>query len=453
MSPFEPDGVYASIPYRVLPDCSIEAMMPGGSVNFKNLNQFMASVAGAATPNAEAHSTSDVLEDANAQLENVNERVVNLPASTEPHDYYSMLLNSIKMTEQNSAQLRALVYERARFNFKRDILYGNSSLSLVDIMRHVTDFELAVSRIEANSSDGQSNAAYQQNEYGLAYGRQAGPFDSDYSSSNNAVQILPPSAGGSFYGGENFRYDRRLEELVPHVRFGNKLLVIMILGILFIGTVIAASTLWHSSTVLPPIATANNLPITAGKQSNPNEEATAPPKVSFPLPTSYGIYVLSDNKLTELEPLPISVPDSRVALSATLTKPTNTTISDNKPAFIIFRRDLLNNAPQKITVRVIARMARQTKIAVGTAMATNIVGQWRIRNISREFKVSPIPGQREMIIARPDNNESLAAGRYALVLNRVGYDFTVEGSAPSPESCLEGFDTSNGSIYTQCRTP
>ena len=42
MTPFEPDGVYNSIPYRVLPDCSIEAMMPGGLVKFKDMDQLVA---------------------------------------------------------------------------------------------------------------------------------------------------------------------------------------------------------------------------------------------------------------------------------------------------------------------------------------------------------------------------------------------------------------------------
>ena len=42
MTPFEADGVYNSIPYRVLSDHSIEAMMPGGLVRFANMDQFVA---------------------------------------------------------------------------------------------------------------------------------------------------------------------------------------------------------------------------------------------------------------------------------------------------------------------------------------------------------------------------------------------------------------------------
>jgi hypothetical protein len=161
----------------------------------------------------------------------------------------------------------------------------------------------------------------------------------------------------------------------------------------------------------------------------------------------------NNSELTELQPLPIAIPDPRVALSAEITKPSGTTISDNKPTFILFRRDLLNSAPQTLALRAVARVVRETKIAGNKPTITNIDGTWRIRNISHELRVSPVPGQPEMVIARPVNDAPLAPGRYALVLNRVGYDFTVNGKEDSPEFCLEGFEASNGLIFSQCRAP
>jgi hypothetical protein len=474
MLPFEPDGVYANVPYRVLPDCSIEAMMPGGLVKFKNMDHFTASAIGAAAA-AATHSTTsyDVLG-------HTNERNSNVPAPAKPLDYYSILLEAIEKTEKNSAQLRALVYERARFNFKRDVLFGHSSLGLADLVQHIKEFELAVVRIEANAVDEQTSPVYRENEReriensvefnaaespsSSACREQAEGPDTARPSSKNAVQIMPPrpvpplyARFGSVQRLEDFQYDRRPEELRRYKRFANQIIGILVLGIVFIGAVIVAGMLWYSSTVSRRIEAAN-LPAKTGETAaikSTASEATAPqaPKLPYPLPASYGIYALNDNKLTELQPLPIHVPDPRVALSAELKTPSTITISDHKPAFILFRRDLLNNAPQKLTLRVIARMARETKIVGGKAMMTKIEGAWRIRNISREYRVSPVPGHREMIIARPANNESLAAGRYALVLNRVGYDFTVKGPVQSPEFCLEGFETINGSIFTQCRAP
>jgi len=98
-------------------------------------------------------------------------------------------------------------------------------------------------------------------------------------------------------------------------------------------------------------------------------------------------------------------------------------------------------------------MARETKIVGGKAGTANIENAWRVRNISRDLKLSPVPGQREMLIARVDDDVSLPAGRYALVLNRTGYDFAITGTVTSPAFCLEKFETANGSVFNQCRTP
>ena len=446
MTPFEPDGVYNSIPYRVLPDCSIEAMMPGGLVKFKNMDQLVA-------------TSTSAPADINLARSQLAARSADVPAPTRPLDYYSILLEAINATKQNSAQLRALVYERARFNLKRDVLFGYSSMGLADVVRQIDEFERAVARIEANAVDDPPNLPYREHE------PTDSAFDSDAKPST-AVQVLPPEPVPPLYAGlisnqhpDNFHQARLAEEFVRHVRFANKSIAVALLGMAIIGTVFIM-VLWPTHKVSSPIEIANKPPPTqepAVAHGSPNEETTAPtdssPKVAFPLPSSFGIYALSDNKLTELEALPISIPDPRIALSAEIDKPSVTTISDDKPTFILFRRDLLNNAPQKIMLRVIAQVARETKIVDGKAETTNIDGAWRIRNISRELKISPVPGQREMVIARTDGDVSLPVGRYALVLNRIGYDFTIKGAEQSPEFCLEKFETSSGSVFNQCRAP
>ena len=102
---------------------------------------------------------------------------------------------------------------------------------------------------------------------------------------------------------------------------------------------------------------------------------------------------------------------------------------------------------------MVARTTRETKIINGKPVINKIEGSWRIRDVSRELRISPIPGQREMLMARLDEGVSLSAGRFALAVNRIGYDFTVDGREPAPESCLEGFEASTGTVFTQCRTP
>src|SRR5262249_14260356 len=75
-----------------------------------------------------------------------------------------------------------------------------------------------------------------------------------------------------------------------------------------------------------------------------------------PLPTSYGVYAIGQGKLTDLSTLPIKVPDPRVAVSAMIATPSPSSVPDGKVQFVAFRRDFRNNAPDRVTVRVVARV-------------------------------------------------------------------------------------------------
>ena len=52
--------------------------------------------------------------------------------------------------------------------------------------------------------------------------------------------------------------------------------------------------------------------------------------------------------------------------------------------------------------------------------------------------------QPRMFVVQPD--AVLPAGRYALVLNGYGYDFTVAGPITAPEQCLEQTQVVNGVV-------
>ena len=330
--------------------------MLGRFVKFKSFEHLKASVTNDTANREVAHSIApyDVPETTNYQ----DARVLKTANSL---DYYSMLVETIKNTEHDSAQLRALVYERARFNFKRDVLFGHSFMGLTDLVHQINEFEIAVARIEANPDSYQAKVKYLEHAKPLAAAR-------DFQ--NKAVQILPPRSASPLYTGLRklqklgiFQLTPRVDGVVPEVRFANQLIGILALGTLFIGTVIIAGLLWHSPFAPSRVEIADRSPRsgeTSVKQANSDNRGAAPTenstKAPFPLPTSYGIYALTDNKLTELEALPISIPDSRVALSAEMKKPSSIELANNKPEFIFFRRDLLNNAPQKITLRIIARM-------------------------------------------------------------------------------------------------
>jgi hypothetical protein len=420
-----------------------------------------------------------------------------LATTSKSLDYHWILVEAIQNTAKNSAQLRALVYERARFHLKREILFGNSSLGVADLVRQVNDLELAIARIEANAVDLTYLPAHQQPA--------EGPETPQVSPNNDdAVEVMPPPpvasdyvevtplTNANYFGSKSADYfgaKQGWDAILQHIQAATRFVGFVLLGFFFIGLVIMASALWYFPKNSTRVETATSVGEPAGKiseatpkvgepankisdrigesRSKINEKAPqainsgetraasieTAPKLPFPVPTSYGVYVLHHNKLTELESLRIHVPDPRVALSAEVKKPSTLEISDNKPAFILFRRDLLNNAPQKLSLRVVARMARETKIVNGKASVSKIENAWRIRNISRELNVAPVAGQPEMVIAHVDDAVPLAAGRYILDLNRIGYDFTIKGPVESLDFCLEGFETTNGSIFNQCHSP
>jgi hypothetical protein len=173
----------------------------------------------------------------------------------------------------------------------------------------------------------------------------------------------------------------------------------------------------------------------------------------FPLPTDYGVYALNDAKLSELSLLQEQVPDKRIAMSTPINQSSRTTLPDGKARFVVFRRDLVGSAPDRIEVRVVARVVRAlTFDAKGKASFTPISDAWNIRNLSYEFRVRPIPGNPEMLMVQAENPDFvLPAGRYVLALKNQGYDFTVAGKVTDPSQCLERTDAANGTFYSDCQ--
>jgi hypothetical protein len=178
-----------------------------------------------------------------------------------------------------------------------------------------------------------------------------------------------------------------------------------------------------------------------------------PESFPFPLPSDYGVYLLNDGKLNELDSLSVQVPDKRVALSTPVLKPSRTTVPDGQLKFIAFRRDLAADAPDRVDVRVVAEVSRAlTFDAKGKPSFSPVSGEWSIRNKSYEFRVRPIADHPEMLLIQPENADFvLPAGRYVLALKNQGFDFTVAGEISDPLQCLERTDAANGTFYSDCQ--
>jgi hypothetical protein len=200
---------------------------------------------------------------------------------------------------------------------------------------------------------------------------------------------------------------------------------------------------------------------TVQKNASPEPKAvvhpatTLPQSSPFPLPTVYGVYVVSGGQLHELEALAGRVPDQRVFMSTPIRTLSRTVLPDGQIVFIVYRRDVASSAPERVTVRVIAKIMRaMTFSTAGQASMEDMGDTWTIRNVSYELRVAPLSEGSEMLMIRPENVDFVfPAGRYGLVIKGQAYDFTVAGPITEAAQCLEGVKASNGTFYSECRNP
>ena len=77
----------------------------------------------------------------------------------------------------------------------------------------------------------------------------------------------------------------------------------------------------------------------------------------------------------------------------------------------------------------------------------------RLSSVEHGSKIDPTRLTKdELTISRGADLWRLALCS-GVVLNRNGYDFTINGPVQSPVFCLEEFETVNGSTFTECRSP
>jgi hypothetical protein len=203
----------------------------------------------------------------------------------------------------------------------------------------------------------------------------------------------------------------------------------------------------------PPTAA----PLTAAPLAAPTDGsntvavALAAP-VSFPRPTSYGVYAISDNRLIKLEQVHATPVDRRAGNQLQIIEPGLSVISSGTLTFVVFRRDLVSNAPEKVPLRIAARVSRSMNFdSAGKAVITTPVTEtWIIRDQGYNLRVSPLAA--EMVMLRSEDLESsFSSGRYALMLGGQAYDLVVAGEVIDPAHCVEGVATVRGLVFYECK--
>jgi hypothetical protein len=208
----------------------------------------------------------------------------------------------------------------------------------------------------------------------------------------------------------------------------------------------------HPSQNATQVAANPIMPVVAKQPPSEPDSGLGPGMKNVPIPGAYGVYAVDHDKLTDLELLPIRVPDERIGISALFSAPSAGTLPDGHLQFIAFRRDLANDAPDRVIVRVVARVMRElTFDAAGNAKRVDVDSLWAVRSNSYEMQVAPVSGNPAMVIIQPENPKfSFPAGRYALVLQGSAYDFSVAGPITDAAQCLERTDAVNMPVYSEC---
>jgi hypothetical protein len=378
-----------------------------------------------------------------------------LAAKSSEVDFAIVLSRVIASIENDPAQLRSAVYELARIKLRTEL-----SINVSEKRDLALALESAIERVETVSSkhdhvkvlqslDRFTNRSEVDACEVTIEAREAAP------TSKHPPSFLTRAVDGS----------RKVESsshwmgAAPLVRAA----VVAVLGIVLCTVldhhfgVFGRQPPQPFASVVHKVERPETKPVIQASADGVQTPITTPSTQSlgFPLPSVYGIYAVSGGQLHELEPLVGRVPDQRVFMSTPVKTPSRTVLPDGRAVFIIYRRDAANGAPERVSVRVIAKVLRaMTFNTAGTASTTNVQDTWTIRNISYDFRVAPLGEGSEMLMIGPESeNFVFPAGRYGLVIKGQAYDFTIAGPITEPVQCLEGIKAENGTFYSECRRP
>jgi hypothetical protein len=399
-----------------------------------------------------------------------------LAAKSPEIDFAVVLSRVIASIEDDPAQLRNAVYELARIKLRREAWQRNPPLKLGEARQLTLALESAIERVETiyskyddlkalrsrdrliESSYIEASDATIEPRAPLLIVNQAPTPTADakaqIADAKRFPVFLAPTNGKSL-NAEQSVYWPATAPLVRTAMVGIFAVALCVIlgqfGLLGPQAPQTAAPTVQKDAMLEP-----KLIVQASEQTLQSPAPVQQPQSSpFPLPSVYGVYAVSGGQLYELEALAGRVPDQRVFMSTPVKTSSRTVLPDGQIVFIIYRRDVASSAPERVTVRVIAKIMRaMTFDMAGQASLASVGDTWTIRNVSYELRVAPLSEGPEMLMIRPENADFIfPAGRYGLVIKGQAYDFTVAGRITEAAQCLEGIKASNGTFYSECRNP
>src|ERR1700730_13953793 len=431
-------------------------------------------------------------------------------------DFALALLSGIESAKKDPAQLRHIVYELARVWLEREVRKqghdGSPSVNLCETPRLMLAFEAAIGHVERFSRE-QETLPYPPADLRSLHGCPADATVYELRQSPQADQARKPNEVHAPYQSHELYEPVRGESadapppglVKPNVTGSNQAwntidtrglggghvakqqtggYALLLRGLVFSFAVVVPSLVAYAllkpgveiapaartsvvhvrhPAVPPTEATSSRPALVAAASSDFVQQsfserratikAAQSEQPSWPLPSAFGVYAVNGRQLIELEPLVGRVPD-KVFMTSPISTPSRIRLADGRVGFIVFRRDVANSPPDRIAVRVVAKIKQSLKFARnGKAETARLDDVWTVRNISYDFRVAPISENPEVLLLRPESPEfEFAPGRYQLVVKGQDYDFTVAGEITETAQCLERTEAANGTFYSECRT-
>jgi hypothetical protein len=348
--------------------------------------------------------------------------------------YYTLLARTVAAVSEDQAQGRRLVYEFARRKLRRRLQQQFEEGDWAGIEAQMSALEAAIDQVESQWAERVPLSFVAEpplTYHSLAVaGPPTNPHDALTIAGRAAAGTPAPAADALHYAAPSRPVrgrDHAVSALVPqryaHTRASLFGLAQLVLAALLAVTIYAAIDGRLTSVLLDRRGSDRPVNISAadagGRDANaaPGGEARAakPPRPGIPVPSEYGAYALSNGQLIELDPLAMKIPDPRVAISPAISAPSRTHLPAGKLAFVVFRRDLANSAPDSVAIRVVAQVVRALTFDGGKPTSTRVDQTWVVRSNSYQWRVAPLPENPEMIVVRPDPPEAMPpAGRYVL---------------------------------------
>ena len=383
-------------------------------------------------------------------------------------DFAVVLSRVIRSIEDDPAQLRDVVYELARIKLRQEAWKRNRPINLLEARRLSLALEFAIDRVETihskydelrtlqsldrliqSSESGASEVTIEPRTPALIINQLPAHSEVDHLpvlTRANAIWL-------------NIKWLLYWPRTAPMLRgamvaiFGVALCVVLDRQF----DLLRRQSPPLPATMVQKNASSEHTPVVQASGQALQSPATMLPSQSSPspLPRVYGVYAVSGGQIHELEPLAGRVLDPRVFMSTPIKTLSRTVLPDGQIVFIVYRRDVANSVTERVTVRVIAKIMRaMTFNTAGQASMGSVEDSWTIRNVSYEFRVAPLNENSEMLMIRPEKVDFVfPAGRYGLVIKGQAYDFTVAGPITEAAQCLEGVEASNGTFYSECRSP